>query len=70
VKHFELAVKWLKYILFDNQIDKEQLKITLEKVLKEMSHRKQSPFDLLECVLNDIHFDKSQSGMIGLARAY
>jgi Zn-dependent M16 (insulinase) family peptidase len=56
LKKFETGVKLLKYLTFDSVFDKCEIKVGVEKLLKEITKRKQSPFDLIHSVSNDISY--------------
>ena len=56
---YELAIKWLKYITYDTQFDRAQIKISVNNLLKEIKKRKTEPSDLIGSLVNDVFFDAS-----------
>lgn len=57
ISDYKLAIKWLKYITFDTQFDRAQIKISINNLLKEIKKRKTEPSDLISSLANDVFFE-------------
>lgn len=53
---YDLAVRWLKLIVFDSVFDKKQIKVAVMNMLKEIKTRKQEPSDLMKSILSGLYF--------------
>lgn len=56
MEDFELAIKWLKLIVFDTKFDREQIQISISNLLKEIKKRKTEPSDLISSLSNEVYF--------------
>ncbi len=60
IEDYELAVKWMKNVLFSSVFDMKQVNIAIANLLKEISKRKTQPSDILHSLSNDIYFKPSK----------
>ena len=58
LEYYHLAVKWLKYVVFDSVFSNKQIKTTVLNLLKDLKDYKQQPKKLMRPLLNDIFFKK------------
>ena len=56
ISDYELAIKWLKLIVFDTKFDRQQIQISISNLLKEIKKRKTEPSDLISSLSNDVFF--------------
>ena len=61
IQDYELAVKWIKNVLFSSVFTKKAILIALSNLLKEITKRKTQPSDLLHSLSNDINFQPSKT---------
>lgn len=59
IHDFELAVKWIKHVLFSSVFTKKQMLVTLSNLLKEITKRKTQPNDIIHSLSNDINFKEN-----------
>lgn len=60
IQDYELGVKWIKNVLFNSVFDRKQTLISVANLLKEITKRKQQPFDLIHTVSSDIYFKEGK----------
>ena len=60
IENYELAVKWLKYVVFDSVFSSKQIKTIVSNLLKDIKDYKQQPKKLMRPLLNDIFFKKGE----------
>ena len=61
IQDYELAIKWIKNVLFSSVFTKKAILIALSNLLKEITKRKTQPSDLLHSLSNDINFQPSKT---------
>ena len=58
LEDYELAVKWLKLVVFDSVFSNKQIKTIVLNLLKEIKNHKQQPINLIRPLVNDLFFKK------------
>ena len=58
LEYYELAVKWLKFVVFDSLFSNKQIKTIVLNLLKDIKDFKQQPKKLMRPLLNDLFFKK------------
>jgi Zn-dependent M16 (insulinase) family peptidase len=58
LEFYDLAVKWLKFVVFDSVFTNTQIKTTCLNLLKDIKDCKQHPKKLMRPLLNDLFFKK------------
>ena len=56
MEDYELAVKWMKNVVFGSVFDLKQVNVAVSNLLKEISKRKTQPCDIIHSLSNDINF--------------
>lgn len=60
LKDYELAVKWLKLVIFNSVFDIKQIQVTISNLLKDIKNKKQQPSDLVAAVCRDLNYEPGE----------
>ena len=61
LKDYELAVRWLKLVVFNSVFDIKQIQVTISNLLKDIKNKKQQPTDILAAVCRDLNYEPGET---------